>query len=513
MRQESFLKHAATYWIANLLLQGGGFVLLPIYLRCLSPADYGVLEVVGRLAETVAPCLLFGGLRQALLTFYQQGENEPQRRRLVCSALLLYVLSALVGGGLVLAFVPDLCDWLAPCPAGPASSAGASFLGMSLFHLAILGILLEPFSLIPITLLQARVESAVYVVIVVAQLLVRVSLAVFLVRYLGWGVTGALGASAATALIFGLVLSARELGRGLAWPKMSYMANLFRFALPLMPGGLCFFLLNHGDRFFLRHFNSPEEVGIYALGYKLAMMAGLFSLAPLYTVWSARMYAVARSPEAPVVYGQMFTRILAAYLLVGLGVCLFGDEAIAVLGGAPYARASTVIAPVLLGCMCQGAASLMDAGLYVRHRSGLKLGITLSTTVVMLLLYMLLIPAYGSMGAALATLGGFAFLAACTWMVTQRIFPVRYEGRRLALLLALGIALWLPSQALPTTWWALPVKGALWLLAPALLWLTGWMSTEEKDYVRTLLGRTLPTRHRSKSSEPGRGVCLERTWG
>ena len=53
MHKESFFKHAAVYGLANLLLQGGSIVLLPIYLRCLSRADYGVLEVVGRLAETV----------------------------------------------------------------------------------------------------------------------------------------------------------------------------------------------------------------------------------------------------------------------------------------------------------------------------------------------------------------------------------------------------------------------------------------------------------------------------
>ena len=95
------------------------------------------------------------------------------------------------------------------------------------------------------------------------------------------------------------------------------------------------------------------------------------------------MYDVARSAEAPVVFGRMFTRILAAYAFVGLGMCLMGDVAVGMLGGDPYAGASEIIAPVLLGCMCQGAVSLMDAGLYVQHRSGVKLGITLLATVVM----------------------------------------------------------------------------------------------------------------------------------
>jgi O-antigen/teichoic acid export membrane protein len=481
MHRESFFKHAAVYGLANLLLQGGGFILLPIYLRSFSPADYGVLDVVGRLAETVGACLLFGGFRQALLTFHQQLYEEVERRRLVCSALALYVVSAVVGGGLAVLFLPGLCERVAPLLNDAPASTGAPVLGTGLFRLAVVGILLEPFSLVPLTLIQARLESATYVVIVVCQLLVRVTLSIVLVRCLAWGVGGALAATACTGLLFGLLLSARELMLGPARPSAAHMVGLLRFAAPLMPGGLCFFLLHHGDRFFLRHYAPPADVGIYALGYKLAMTVGIFSLNPLYMVWSARMYAVARQDDAPVVFGQMFTRILSAYVFAGLGLCLFGNEAVKLLGGQAYAGATAVIAPVLVGCLCQGAVSLMDAGLYVRHRPGLKLAVTLGGTAVMLLLYWLLIRPYGSMGAALATLGGFAFLAVLTWGVTQRVFPVRYEWGRLAFMAVLACGLWLPAQYLPREgWWVLALKGVLWLLAPLVVWVLGVVSPQEK---------------------------------
>ncbi len=190
MQRESFFKHAAVYGVANLLLQGAGFILLPIYLRSLSLADYGVLEVVGRLAETVGAFLLFGGFRQAMLTFYQQAEDESQRRRLVSSALVLYVFSALLGGGLALGALPEICNRFAPSLTHMTGSGGAPAMGMGLFRLAILGILLEPFSLVPLTLIQARVESVTYVIVVVGQLLLRITLSIILVRYLNWGVAG-----------------------------------------------------------------------------------------------------------------------------------------------------------------------------------------------------------------------------------------------------------------------------------------------------------------------------------
>src|SRR4051812_43906125 len=86
MAMNSFLKHASIYGLASLLLQVGHFLLLPLYLRCLSPREYGLLEVVSRCAETIGTLLLFGGFRQALMAFYQQATNERRRRQVVCSA-------------------------------------------------------------------------------------------------------------------------------------------------------------------------------------------------------------------------------------------------------------------------------------------------------------------------------------------------------------------------------------------------------------------------------------------
>jgi O-antigen/teichoic acid export membrane protein len=481
--QHSFVRHAAVYGLCNLLVQAGGVVLLPLYTRFLSPADYGVLEVLGRLAETVSTCLIFGGLRQALLTFYQQSSGEAERRRIVTTTLALMGLTCVLGGGLVLAAAGPLSRAL-----GHALQSQGAGVSAGLLRLAVLAILLEPLAIIPMTLIQARLQSTLFVTVTLCQFGVRLTLCVALVAGFGWGVTGVLLATVLTTSAFGVGLCVWELTRSLGRPEWGQVRALLRFALPFVPGGVGFFILHHGDRFFLLRYG-PEEVGLYALGYKVAQVVSTFSLTPLYMVWSARMYAEARSPEAPAVFGRAFTRILAAYLLVGLGLCLFEQEAMAVLAGPAYARATEVIPIVLVACFFQAASSLMDAAFYVRHRTGLKLGITLTATVLMLLLYTLLIPRFGGRGAAWATLLGFAFLAAHTWRTTQRVFPVRYEWPRLLALAALAGALGLAGRWLPAQAWAWPVKAGLWLALPLLAWQVGLISGAEKGYVRSLFRR------------------------
>ncbi len=477
----SFLKHAAIYGLAGMLVQAGGFVLLPLYTSCLSPSDYGVLEILGRMADTVGTILMFGGFRQALLTFYQQSKCESERRQVVATTMSLFGTTILIGGGVVMSFAEPLGRLL-----NHFTHAEDGRIGPQLFRLALMAILLEPLSQVPLTLLQARVESVRFVTITISQFLLRIVLCVLLVKYLRGGVAGALASSAVVAAVFGLGLCGREALRSPSLPTLHHLRGLLRFALPLVPGGLCFFMLHHGDRFFLLRCRDLHEVGTYALGYKLALGVVVFSVSPLYMVWSSQMYQVAERDDAAEVFGAANTRILTAYVSVALALALFQDEIVLLLGGAPYSDAAAVVAPVLLAYFFQSASSLMDAGLYVRHRTGLKLGITLATTTVMLSMYALLIPRYGGMGAALATLIGFFFLAVSTWAVSRRVFPVRHEWRRLAALLGVSIGLWLLSRFLPQTTWVWPIKLGMWLTYPVVLWAAGFLSRREKEFVRAL---------------------------
>src|SRR5665213_2425647 len=94
---KTFLRHAAIYGLGTLLIHAGSLVLLPIYLHCLSPEEYGFLDIINRLSETVGTCLLFGGFKQALFTFYKQAPTETDRRRVVMGTFVLVVVARCVG--------------------------------------------------------------------------------------------------------------------------------------------------------------------------------------------------------------------------------------------------------------------------------------------------------------------------------------------------------------------------------------------------------------------------------
>jgi O-antigen/teichoic acid export membrane protein len=217
------------------------------------------------------------------------------------------------------------------------------------------------------------------------------------------------------------------------------------------------------------------------------MIGRLLSITPLYMVWSSQMYTVAQRDDAALQFGKYFTRMLALYVYVGLGLTLFSGEVVSILGDGPYATAVPFVAPVVLAYGMHSAATLMDAGFFLRRQMGRKLIVTLIATLVMALFYLVLIPPFGAMGAALASLGGFTALMLLTYWATQPIFFVAYEYGRLFALLFVGVGAWVIGQSLPVWGWGIVGKGALLLFTPALAWWTGLVTQDEKQHTRLLL--------------------------
>jgi O-antigen/teichoic acid export membrane protein len=478
MRGQSFLRHAVIYGLGTVFVQAAGFLLLPVFTRALSPADYGTLEILNRLAELVVLFSLISCIRQAALTHYGRTTDNAERQRVLGSTVVLV---------LALALVISLPIMVLAGPAARILGIGSA----SLLRLAVVATVLDAATIVLLVAPQARQEPLLFVTVAGSQFLVRAVCSILFVVGFGWGVAGVLAGTLVTGALHTGWLCVRELRRLGSGPDWASLRDLVGFAVAFLPAGVAFFVLNYGDRFLLLRWAGRDEVGTYALGYKLALAVNLFTRTPLGLVWYARMFDAARLPEGPVLFGRVFTRIQATYVFVGLALCLFQDEAVALLSGSAYAAAARVIPVVVLAYYFLNAADLMDGAFYVRGRPLLKTLVALGSTALTGILYLLLIPVYGAMGAALATLGGFMAHAGLTLVVSQRVFRVAYEPGPLLGMLGMGAVLWCVGRWLPVGAWAILGKALLWAAWPTALWFAGFISAQEKAAIRCLTRRTL----------------------
>ncbi len=105
---KSLVAQSATYGLGDLLTKAIAFLLIPVYTRYLSVADYGILGVVSSLTAVLG--ILYPlGLNAAAMRFYYDAPDEASRRDLLGT---LAVAVLLIGLGLTLV--------LAATPLGPA---------------------------------------------------------------------------------------------------------------------------------------------------------------------------------------------------------------------------------------------------------------------------------------------------------------------------------------------------------------------------------------------------------
>lgn len=469
-RAGQFLKHALVYGVGTLSMQLVSIVLMPLYTNHLTTTEYGLLTTLYRIGDVLNICLMMNGIRQASLNFWCNAKDDKERRTIPPTVSLFTFCILLAGIAFAFAFSGVLSrrfELDAPLLLACGTTA----------------MLLQAFTVMPLALMQARLESTSYVVTTLSILVVQLSLVILGVWGFGWGVWGVVAALIVTYGLFGIGLTAKELWSADLRPNYKQFKEIVKFSAPFVPTGLCFFVLHNGDHFFLLEHHTPAIAGVYGLGYRLAKGIVLMAFQPFIQVWGAWMYDVAKKPKADVVFGQAYTQILAACMWVGITLLIFHKEVLAILSSEEYVDSAKVLGPLVFAHFFWVFCSLLDSAYYVKRRTDLKPWLGLAATVVMLVCYYLLIPKYAAIGAAYATLIGFAIYAVINLVVARRVLSVRFEFSRIAVLFLIAFLVCIGSHPLELGVLSFSLKVLLWCAFPAAIWLV-LANAEERETVQ-----------------------------
>jgi O-antigen/teichoic acid export membrane protein len=218
------------------------------------------------------------------------------------------------------------------------------------------------------------------------------------------------------------------------------------------------------------------------------MMLGVLVTGPLMLIWTTYIFEIAKRPQAPAIYARALTYYALAAVAFALPLCLFGRELLALVATPHYLAAYRVIPLVALGFGFLGCASVMEVGIYLRRRTGVRLGNMATAAAANLGLNWLLVPRLGGRGAAWAAMGALGLLAVLTYVTCRRLYPVPYELGRLARLAAVTAGAWLAySQGAVALPGGAQVAAKLAILAavPVALYAVGFFLPSE----RAALGR------------------------
>lgn len=484
----STFKHGAIYGLATVLGKAIGFIMLPIYTRVLTPADYGILELLSMTTDVIG--MLTGiGLTWAVTRYYYYYTKPADKAAVISSATILLVALFAAASALTLPFARPLADLVL------GDGTHAHFV-----RLAVAGFFLSSFIEVPLATLRAKQASVHVVAVSLARLTLALGMNILLVVVLGLGVAGVLYSTIITSTLVGgyLVTSTlRETGLRFSRP---IAARLVSYGAPLVAANLGSFVIHYSDRYVLRAYGSLESVGLYSLAYKFAMLLSLFIATPFSQIWSPKALEIDKAEGDGA--GPILRRIIGHYNLVlvggALGLALFSGDAIRIMAAEEFHSAAGLVPLLCLGMLFFGYRQISYLGASVSERSDIIARGTVVGAAVALIANFALIPRWGAVGAGLATVAAFATEFAVVMAGAERVYPLRYPLLRLfAPVILAGAVYGAVEVALPASvslLVALPVKlaglvvfaGIAALLGGARGALGGWRARPTRRTVSAL---------------------------
>ena len=468
---------SAVYGLGSVLVRGLAFLLLPLYTRYLSPAEYGIVALT--VTCTVVLGLLYPlGLRGAVSRTYYEGGTVEERRERVGTLWIAMILSAAAMALLLDRAGPSLAAALLPeVPFHP-------YLRLAVWT-AFLGVL----GLTPLVLLQAQERPLAFVLLTLWTALATTVATVWLVVK-GGGAAGYLQGALVGAGLAAIPYLALTMGQIRPVFRMRVLLPALAFGLPLVPHALAGWALEMSDRAILTRLIPLHDVGVYSLGYQLGAAMGLVTTA-FNAAWVPFLFGTLKDEgeAAHPKLARLVTYYAVALCFVGLGWALLVEHAMALLAG-PQFRDAYRITPWVVGGYIFGGLYLIPTNLlFWRRQTRVIPLITLAAGAANVGLNLWLVPRYGAIAAAWSTLAAYALLLVLTWKSAERLHPFPYEYRRLGLMAGLALALFLTGQLLPFPSPALEVAGRvlLWLAFPVGLLALGMLDRAELAVLTRLI--------------------------
>ncbi len=154
------------------------------------------------------------------------------------------------------------------------------------------------------------------------------------------------------------------------------------------------------------------------------------------------MFAIAKRDDAVALFRLVFRWYSIFLLFATFGLMLASVGALYLFFPVSYYAAMPVIPIVALSIMFFGMYNYFTVGISIRRKTWLAVLLTAMAALVNIGLNVILIPLYGSIGAAVATLAGYLLLAIGGYIVNQRLYPIPFEIGLFCLILSIGILLY-----------------------------------------------------------------------
>jgi O-antigen/teichoic acid export membrane protein len=415
---QGLFKQSMVYWIGTMLSKMIGFLLIPLYTRYLLPKDYGTLELIALTADVLA-ILIGAQITTAVFKFYHQEKEQSYKKAVISTSIAGIAVIAGISFFVLGLNAVHISSFLF----GHADNA-------VLLQLMFLGYFFSVLEEVPLAYLRLQDKAKTYVVITMFQIFMMIGLNIYFVAVMNYGVFGILLGMSISFSITCIVLLYKTFivtGFEVVFAKLF---SMLRYSAPLIPATLSMFVINFSDRYFLNYYTSLDDVGIYSLAYKFGFILTPLVVTPFYLIWQSKMFEFYEDENRTALYNNVMSVFLFMVCCGYLAIAGYIDDALRIMVTDKYYSAGLYVPIIAAAYLFNGINQMFLAPLYAEKKTK-RIGLinAMSAGLNVALNY-LLIPVYGIIGAAAATLASFVFISILTIRESNKVSGIRWEWSR-----------------------------------------------------------------------------------
>ena len=387
------VKNTTIYSLGQILPNAAGFILLPIYTKYLTPADYGIVSSMAVL-QTILAIFFTLCLERSVVRLYWDYKTENDKKDFFGTITIsIAVISSFI---LVLLFLFN-------------NYVGLIYKSINFYPFyvyAILSSFIGVFSLIPKKYLMLKEKAGSFIILSLLQFLLSAGFTLWFIIARDEGAAGYLKARLLAVIILLPIFAIISIKICNFKFKYHIFKNAFSFSLPIVPAIMTGWILNLSDRIFIERYFSLADVGIYSLGYKIAglviLFTGAFGLA-----YDPVFFKLANSDNQKIAQKKIF-KYNHIYLIIIILICFivsfFSKEVVTVLLNKKFISVYYFIPLISFSYLFSSAGGITSKFFQQSKKMKANMYISILAAVMNVILNFLLIPHFGAYGAAYATI-------------------------------------------------------------------------------------------------------------
>ena len=434
-------KDTAVYGISTILGRFFGFILTPFYTHVLP--DKGEMGIYNNYYAAIAflNVVFIYGMDAAFMKYASLNSGETKKK--VFSTALIAVTVTTIILSVALYFLQNSFMSYLDIPEKYLLIDPERF--YRFFYYLIFILILDTVTIIPFAYLRLERKSKKFALIRLINIVVNLLLNLFFFIKLKWGMESIFVANLIASLL-NLVLLAPDILQNLVLKiDKEYLRKMFWFGVPYLPASLSATIVQVINRPMVEKLTDYETLGVFSASYKLGTLMMLVVMMFQFA-WQPFFLTNAKEKNAKEIFSKVLTLFLLFTSLLWIVISLFIDDVMKMkLFGISiyqerYQDGLVIVPIILLGYLFNGIYYNFQAGIYIEEKTKYFPIVTSAGAIVNVVANLLLIPALGIVGAALATLASYIVMAYGLYYYSQKFYKIEYELSKIARIIFLLFA-------------------------------------------------------------------------